>query len=839
MPQPMSDPHPAPDASLLAGYRPGGGYDECVQPDGQPRTHWATVLHALDALGADEFAQRHREARRMLREHGATYNVYDDPQSVERLWPLDPVPLLLTSAEWQAIEHGLIQRAELLELVLADLYGRQDLVRRGLLPPELVFAHSGFARPCVGIAPPGARHLPLYAADLARLPDGQRCVLGDRSQAPSGAGYALENRVVLSRILPSVFRNSHVHRLPPYLRRMRAALTAMAPGGGDNPSIVLLTPGAGSETFFEQALLAGELGCTLAQGDDLTVRDQRLWLRTLDGLSPVDVVLRRVDGAFCDPLELRPDSLLGTPGLLQAVRAGTVALLNPLGTSAIENPGLMPFLPALARALLGEDLALPSVPTWWCGDPVSRAYVLDNLAELVVKPIDPHASRLTAFGDGLDAAGLQALRAQILARPDAFVGQERVPLSTVPVWSDGHLEPRAHVLRAFLVADRDGFAVMPGGLCRVAPTPGTLMVSNQQGGVSKDVWVLSSEPDPEVGLLVPAAHPLLVERGGQDVPGRIADNLFWIGRYAERAESTARVLREALSRSLEGDAAPFDAHRTALLRAVTWVTGAFPGFDGTGAPERLAAPEAELRGLLFDRSRVGSARFNLEALARAARTVRDRLSTDTWRVLAQMQRALADSGPLEAAPEQIERLLLLLAAFGGLSADSMSRGQRWRFLEIGRRLERGVGVVNLLRGLCPPGIDALSVPWEALLTVADASITYRRRYRATADVGAVLDLLIDDESNPRSLAYQLHQLDALLDGLTAASGTTPAAARAKVLAALEELRTAARSPSGRTLDRALDESLQRVGALLVSVAEALAAAYFSRGDRPQQLVRLA
>jgi uncharacterized circularly permuted ATP-grasp superfamily protein len=379
------------------------------------------------------------------------------------------VPLLLTSAEWQAIEHGLIQRAELLELVLADLYGRQDLVRRGLLPPELVFAHGGFARPCVGIAPPGARHLPLYAADLARLPDGQRCVLGDRSQAPSGAGYALENRVVLSRILPSVFRNSHVHRLPPYLRRMRAALTAMAPGGGDNPSIVLLTRSRQRDVLRAGAARRrARLHVDPCRTD--TVRDQRLWLRTLDGLSPVDVVLRRVDGAFCDPLELRPESLLGTPGLLQAVRAGTVSLLNPLGTSAIENPGLMPFLPALARALLGEDLALPSVPTWWCGDPVSaRTCSTTSQSSSSNRSIrTPAASRRSAMAStppGAGAARADPGAAGRLRRPG------RVPLSTVPVWSDGHLEPRANVLRAFLVADRDGFAVMPGGLCRVARRP--------------------------------------------------------------------------------------------------------------------------------------------------------------------------------------------------------------------------------------------------------------------------------------------------------------------------------------------------------------------------------
>ncbi len=828
---------------MLAAYRSkAGAYDELFDERGSVRPQWAYLIDAFEKLGHDETARRGREAQRLLRENGVTYNVYDDSPQTERAWPLDPVPAVLTSAEWQVLEQALVQRAELLELILADLYGAQNLLRRGLLPPQAIFAHNGFLRPCAAMAPAGGRHLPLYAADLARTPNGSFCVLGDRTQAPSGAGYALENRTILSRVLPSVFRDSHVHRLPSFFRRWRTLLNELAPTRDETAHIVLLTPGAGSETFFEHAYLASSLGCTLAQGDDLVVRDQRVWLRTLEGLRAVDVILRRVDASYCDPLELKPDSLLGTPGLLQAARQGRVAIVNPLGSSAVENPALMPFLPQLARELLGEDLRLACVPTWWCGNGESRAYVLDNLDRLVVKPIFPHASDATHFGYMLGSAARARLTDLINAQPHLFVAQERLELSTTPVLTVDGLAPRAMVLRSFLVAEQHGYSVLPGSLCRVAPSGDTLMVSNQRGGVSKDVWILASEPEQRASQLVAADRALAVERGGEAVSGRVADNLFWAGRYSARAESVARMLREVIQRILDLEDAPGDPTVSALLRAVTRLTETYPGFVGTGSPERLVSPEPELLSVLLDQRRSGSLGFCLLAFARTARSVRDRFSSETWKVIGALDRAAPTSLDLQSGFEHLDRTLILLAAFAGLSADSISRGQRWRFLEIGRRLEKAHSVLALLRAFRPDAGDV--VPWEAVLAIADASMTYRRRYRSAADPSAVLDLLVDDDSNPRSLQYQLVQLDVLIDGLAGAPGAPHGNVEAQALIrdAIAELGATAVLESGqenrRRYDKRLDDILELVHSKLTAISDRLAETYFTRGAGPRQLVRL-
>ena len=445
---------------LAHGYAPlSSCRDEMTGENASLRPHWQPFLRALDGLGLGELTRRWEEARHLIRENGVTYNIYGDPRGLDRPWQLDPIPLVFPQAEWQSLEAGLIQRARLLERVLADLYGPQRVLHEGLLPPELVLAHPGFLRPCHGLEPvPCQRHLHLYAADLGRSSDGPMCVLGDRTQAPSGAGYALENRIILTRMLPDVFRDCQVQRLALFFRSLRETLRQLAPSQADNPCVVLLTPGPYNETYFEHAFLARYLGYPLVEGADLTVRDNRVFLKLLGGLQPVDVILRRLDDDFCDPLELRGDSSLGVPGLLQAVRAGQVAVANPLGSGVVETPALLPYLPALCRYLLGEELRLPSVPTWWCGEHTAQTHVLANLHRLVIKKAFPSPAREKFFGETAQLSRAGTTR----QRHPRLPLELRRPGAARALHGSG-LDPRSPG------APPHGIAHVPDGLRRIVP----------------------------------------------------------------------------------------------------------------------------------------------------------------------------------------------------------------------------------------------------------------------------------------------------------------------------------------------------------------------------------
>ena len=766
---------------------PPAGRDELFAADGGVRPHWRPFLDALKELGIEELSRRWDDARHLIRENGVTFNVYADPHGLDRPWQLDPIPLLIDAPEAARIEAGLLQRARLLDSVLADLYGPQTLLLRNILPAELLLAHPGFLRPMRGLKPAQNRWLHFYAADLGRSSDGSVWVMADRTQSPAGAGYSLENRIVLSRTLPDEFRDCQVQRLAVFFRSFREMLRDLAPRNRDNPRIVLLTPGPANETYFEHAYLARYLGLTLIEGADLTVRDNRVFLKLLGGLQPVDVIFRRLRDEWCDPLELRGESLLGVPGLVQALHAGNVAVANALGTGLLETPGLLPYLPAASKLLLGEDLLLPAVPTWWCGEAQGLQHVLANLPRLVVKSAISNGRPDPIFAQRLSPQELRDLEVSIRARPRHWIGQEQIPLATAPTLVGNRLEPRPFVLRTYAAARDDSYAIMPGGLTRVTAGLDNLVVSVQRGGGSKDTWILSTGPVGTFSLLRPRVQAVELSRGGSDLPSRAADNLFWLGRYAERAEGAVRLLRSILVRLTERSGLADVPELPLLLRALTQQTGALPGFVGTGAAARLADPAPELRSLIFDGQRPGSLAHTLIGLDRAGSTARDRISADMYRTLAsldplELEREYEDGRdpdeplPLGDVLGLLNRMVIVLSALGGLAAESMTRGHGWRFLDMGRKLERAAHTVTLLRSTLLASGPNEGPLLEALLEVADSSMTYRRRYLGSLHPAPVLDLLVADETNPRSLGSQLARVAEELDHLpreTGHPGRTP------------------------------------------------------------------
>jgi len=743
-------------SGFATGYTAGrNGSDEMIEPDGSLRSHWRMFVSYMDDMGSEELPWRREQARRLIRENGITHNVYGDPDGLDRPWSLDMVPLLVPEIGWQEVSESLKQRATLLDMLLADLYGPAHCVNERLLPPQLLYCNPGFLRACHGIALPRGQWLHLYAADLIRAADGQFRVLCDRTQAPSGAGYSLENRIVLSEVLPTVFRQSNVKRLAPYFNALRRTLTSLARSNIENPRVVLLTPGPYNETYFEHAYLARYLGYTLVQGNDLTVRDGRVYLKMLGELQRVDVILRRVDDDFCDPLELYANSYLGVPGLVEAVREGNVAVANALGTGVLQTPALLPFLPSLCRRFIGQELMMPSVESWWCGEPDSLRYVLNNLPQLVIKPAFPASGSDPQFGEELTREQLTELRDRITAEPGRFVAQEHVVSRTAPVLLNDKVEARRFVMRAYLAAAGESYAVMSGGLARVAAAEDSLVVSLQKGGGSKDTWILADSPVLEVTAIAPGPHPVELNRGGGDLPSRVADNLFWLGRYVHRAESDVRIARSLVGR-LEDYGRAERPGTAEVLTAELFGHLKF-NFDEPDTHALIAE--------VFRTAPAGDFRSAIHHVEDLIRSLRDCVSTDAWRILQGIQRDLSDfdEGTPTDRPARVVELLNRLAieflAFGGVVAESMTRGHAWRFLDMGSRLERAIALSRLIRSTLVKVTPDEPSLLDAILEIADSSLTYRRRYFTQLDAAAVVDLLVADEANPRSVAYQVAAIE--------------------------------------------------------------------------------
>lgn len=758
--------------TLLSIYPDSAGrYDEMLAAGGAVRPHWQAFFSHLDAASPEQMRARLAFVQRRIQENGVTYNVYADPKGTDRPWELDPLPLIIPADEWCQLAAAVAQRATLLNAVLADLYGPQDLLASGLLPPALVYGHGGFLWPCRQVRQPGDTFLHFYAVDLARSPDGRWWAIADRTQAPSGAGYSLENRLIVSRVFPDLFRDLKVEHLAGFFRSVQESLAHYAPDsgeGGEPPLIVLLTPGPYNETYFEHAYLARYLGFPLVEGPDLTVRGETVFLKTLTGLKRVHAILRRQDDDFCDPLELRGDSALGVPGLLQAVRAGRVLVANALGSGVVESGALPGFLPAICERLLGEPLQMPSVATWWCGEAPALKYTSEHLDQLVIKAAFPGRRFDPIFGADLKGAQREQLLARLQAEPQAYVAQELVQLSQAPTWSRSHerrLLARPAGLRVYAVATPQGYQVMPGGLARVAGGAGARVISMQRGGASKDAWVLSDEPVSTFSLLKPSIGARDVVRGGRSLSSRVVENLFWLGRYSERCDHTSRFLRVALTRLIDAGGEPGPELFAAL--AVGEAMGLLPPRDEAGeqAAARPPAPPPTLAERLtravFDDAWDTGLAAGLKRLQWSATQVRERLSMDHWHAINRLNHDMQASKESRPEPGEtlacLDQALLSCASLAGFTMDNMTRDDGWRFHVVGRRLERLHFLASAIAGfLALEGKDRSQGQGglEWLLELADSTITYRSRYLSQPELLPVIDLLVLDEDNPHSVAFQ-------------------------------------------------------------------------------------
>lgn len=775
-------------ADLLVSYAAGGpGHDEMLQATGQARHAWDTLAEQARLGRADRLETTRTAVVDLLADQGVAAA---DPTAES--WQLDPLPVLLDEQEWVHLEAGVQQRATLLDLVLTDLYGERRLLVSGLLPPEIALAHPGFCRPADGIALPGAHQLVLAATDLARNADGAWTALADRTDVPGGLGYVMADRRVVSEVLATSYRGSRTRRVGPFFQALTAALARVAPeGAGDNPRIAVLTSGS-TASAFENGYLAAMLGLPLVAGGDLVVRDGRVWTRSLGAPEPVDVLLRQVDAADADPLELRRGSQHGTPGLVQVAREGHVSIVNPLGSGVLENPALHGYLPRLARALLGEDLALPSAVTYWCGERSMCSHVIANLGRLVLLPVAGDQPAVLGWELSLDERA--DLAARISARPGAWVAQEPVEASTTPSVEGRTLRPRPTSLRMFAVADESGYTVLSGGLGHVGAPP-QAMLGRPTMGTAKDVWVLAPEPAtvaPEALGQAPRQHP------GDAVSPRAAERLYQLGRRTEAAEATARLLTAVADRWDDYHARP-DADGA---RALDVLCAALPGAGGS------VLTEASLTAFVTDAGAVGSVAWWVARMRRAATGVRDNLSGGVWVALSSLERTLEQErhrlrdgtdAQLGLGPV-LARLLESLAALSGIWAESLVRDTGWRLLEVGRRLERSERLVATLTATLTarpaPAVEALVV--ESVLVAHESVITFRRRYGAGGP-GPALELLLLDETNPRALAFQARSLHEHLAALPTGS-PTGAQLLAEIDDVLAELAARRSGPDGRRPD---------------------------------------
>ncbi|WP_339726999.1 circularly permuted type 2 ATP-grasp protein [Maribacter stanieri] len=845
---------PTTKTSGFNNYDTQKGNDEMYSLNSGMKPYWNKLLTEFDTLGITGLTARQKDIDWLLSENGVTYNVYNDPKGMHRPWNLNVVPFMLHQDEWTKVEAGLKQRAELLNLVLKDVYGERKLIKNGIVPYEVIYGHRGFLRQCSGMELKLEQYLSIYAADLCRGTDGRLWVVNDRTEAPSGMGYALENRSTTSRILSDMYAEMKVKRLSGFFQEFNQMLIDAAPGKKENPTIVILTPGSHNETYFEHAYMASFLGYPLVQGNDLVVRDGFLWMKSLQGLKQIDVVLRRVDDAFTDPLELREDSHLGVAGLLDVVRRKNVAVINPIGSGVIENPGLIPFMPAIAKYFLEEELKLPQIASWWCGQEKERNYVLEHISELVIKRIDRTNRESIYFCEQMSAKELEELKKVIIERPYRFVAQERINFSTAPNLSKDKLEPRNVVARSFCIASKGEYSVMPGGLVRVAPDGETVRVSNQRGGTSKDFWILDDAEIKEDKNRQWQKKSSIAISGLDDLPSLTAENLYWAGRYVGRTLVNARFLRTVMRQMAivqNRDEKPDSEKLKVLFKAVTQLTGTYPGFVEKDKNGNLAMdnPYEEMLSVILDKNRIGSLAHTISMFSNSYYSIRNLWSSDMWRVFENIQKlwnALVEGEDhsINKILKVLNQLITRLIAFMGLIEESIMVQQGLLLYFIGLQLEQSTLNITKCRALLTIKYDE-QVEYdllEYLLTSHESLNIYRYSYRSHIELAHVLDLVVLDLDYARSLTFMINRIQKDIARLPHSKHDHQLNNYQKyIFEAFSKLRLAESTKLAMTKSETdfkreeLDTLLEELSDLLYKASQSISNTYFNHTDKQTQL----
>ena len=729
-------------ASLQAYIRNSGGRDEMLDAQGRVKPVWSEFISHVCSLSDEDLTKRFARGEQYLRDAGVLYRQYDETVSSERQWPLSHIPVILEEAEWAQISAGLIQRADLLEMVVRDLYGDNQLVASGQLPATLLSQNPAWLRPLVGVKNAAKHYLNLLSFEIGRGPDNKWWVISDLVEAPSTAGFALENRVAMTRVFPNHFAGANIYRLAGFFQAFQKTLFDMR--GKTVGEIAILSPGQMNQNYAEHAYVARYLGLLLVEGEDLIVQNGRALVRTVAGLKPVSLLWNRLPGSLCDPMELDPDSLLGTPGLLDALRNQNLKMVNALGSGVLETRALMAFLPKIARKMMGEPLIMPNIATWWCGQQSERDYVIAHRNQMMIgsafSTIPLMASPdSTSTAPQLDAAGLDGLPTLLQQSGHQLVGQEAVTLSTTPTYENGALVARPLSLRIFLARAGNGWQVMPGGYARVSAGNDAKAFAMQHGGKVADVWVVSDQPVQKPSLLPASAETALRQATNRALPSRAADNLFWLGRYVERAELGMRLFRAYFARINDG--ASHDAPLSRFLR------------------EKLMEDTAPTLTATVPTATAMAARFGapLSDALRAASKIGDRFSPDGMMALRGLvgmsnsfhERALT----AEELPREISILLRQIAGFAGLVHENMYHSDGWRFLSLGMSLERASSMSRVLSHLT--ATDAPDGALDLALEIGDSVVAHRSRFSIFADQASVLDLLGLDDRNPRAIRYHI------------------------------------------------------------------------------------